>query len=168
MRNYVWMFALGLLIVGCDGNPRPSTPAPNGEKVELSKEAMDRVAAKTTPTLDDYKKTGRFIGSEKRDSIYVKAFVKSPDRFRGERVIARVKVMDIHERDGQTVMNAYLTPNLEVAVITYTGSTDVYNGDIITVYGDAIGTIDGTNGLGAHMSWPGIEAKYIKMFRRAE
>jgi hypothetical protein len=162
------MIALGLIVVGCDQYPRPSRQAPKGEKVEISQEAMDRAAAKFTPTLDDYKKTGRFIGSEKRDSIYVKAFVKSPDRFRGERVIARVKVMDIHERDGQTVMNAYLTPNLEVTVITYKGSIDVYDGDIITVYGDATGTIDGTNGLGAHMSWPGIEARFIKIFRKAE
>lgn len=45
------------------------------------------------------------------------------------------------------------------------GTMKIYDGDIIWVWGEGDGTLEGKNRMGVDMSWPRILAKYIKKVR---
>lgn len=116
-------------------------------------------------TKAQYIKSTRMITVTRGKGIYFKDFLKNPDKYKGERIRASVKIVSIEEKDGNTVMNVALTTDYEMAVVAYKGSVDVYKGDIVTIYGEGVGTIEGKNGMGADMTWPGILAKYVKKIR---
>lgn len=137
--------------------PEPSSVAP-------------LVAVKPAPppeSKEDYIASTRKIGL-KGSSIFIKDFIKSPDKYKDERVRIRVKVTDITEKNDQTLMNVALTTNYDPGIVLYQGSLKVYNGDIVEVYGEVYGSHEGQNRMGATMSWPTIVGKYVKKLRSGD
>jgi hypothetical protein len=112
----------------------------------------------------EYEKTAKRIG-EKTDPIYIKAFTKNPDKYAGQRVKVSVKVFKIEEQDSKTLMNVYLSKDYEPAIVYYEGESDIYDGDVIMVYGEVVGRLEGQNALGASMTWPTIHARYFKKLK---
>lgn len=115
----------------------------------------------------DYIKTAKRIG-DTSDHIYIKAFAKNPDKYAGQRVKVSVKVFKIEEQAGKALMNVYLSREYEPAVVYYDGETDIYDGDVIMVYGEVLGRLEGQNALGATMSWPTIHARHIEKMKYEE
>lgn len=146
----------------CRNNPDTERGITDGLKELMG----GRLAESTQPiSKDDYIQSAKFIGT-KEDDIYIKDFIKRPDYYKNQRIKINLKVMSIIEKDGNTLINVYLTPNFEQGVIVCKGSVDVYDDDIITVYGEVIGTVEGINGMGVAMSWPGILAKYVELLNK--
>lgn len=145
----------------------PSNPPTGNTHTQALPEVVKSQPAKLEPppeTKEQYIASAKLIG-DRNDAIYTKAFIKNPDKYKGQRVKITVKIMDIQEKDGETFMNVYLNRDYDVGLVGYQGSTDVYQGDVILVYGEVLGLISGTNRMGAEMTWPGIMAKYVKKVR---
>jgi len=131
--------------------------------------ANAQVAKELTPAdyKKDYIKSCQKVGS-RRDPIYLKEFLKSPDKFKGNRISILGKIMFIEEDSGRTVIQMYVNSNFDTVVVRISESVKVYDGDVIQVYGEGDGTFEGVNRMGASMSWPLIAANYISLKRHAE
>ena len=147
----------------CRNNEENAKGVAAGMAEAMSGSATPSSTQESSPVISkkEYMKSAKFIGL-KKDPIYIKDFMKNPDKYKDQRVKINVKIMSIKEQDGNTLMNVYLTPDYEVGLVLYKGSVDVYDDDVIAVYGDVIGTVEGKNGMGADMAWPAILARYIK------
>lgn len=129
-----------------------ATQEPTPEKINV----MTHVETKK-----EYISTAKTIG-DKKDSIYLKDFIKDPDKYKFVRVKISVKVTEITETNGKSFLNVALTRKYDPGIIFYDGSLHIYDGDIIEVYGEVYGRYEGRNRMGATLSWPAINAKYIK------
>lgn len=98
-------------------------------------------------------------------SIYVKDFIKNPDKYHDQRVKMRAQIMKIEESGGKTLINAYISNNMDVGVIQFDGSVNAYDGDLLEVFGTVIGRVEGKNMMGAQLTWPAVQGKYIKVVR---
>lgn len=133
-----------------------------------------KVAAPVEPALSKeefIKKCTAFVyyRSKKSDKvIYVQDFLKNPDGYSGQRVNMKGKILSIEEANGKTVINAYISKEYDVGIIQYDAPLNAYKDDFIQVYGTVLGRIDGTNKMGAQMTWPAVAAKYVKVIQRGD
>lgn len=124
---------------------------------------------KPTPTesKEDYIKSSAKIGG-KKSAIYQKDFLKSPSKYNGSRINIVGKIMHIEEVDGNTGIQMYINDNWDSVIVRYPDSVKVYDGDVIQVFGEAAGSLEGQNRMSAVMEWPLIKAKYIKKIRSSD
>lgn len=168
--------ALSAVLYGCDSKPvsnnapvaaaanEPSKPAllNDPDYLKALKKAEQHVESKK-----EYIKSCQRVGSRK-NAIYLKEFLKSPGKFTGTRVAIRGKILQIDEEGGSTGIQMYVNGNLDSVIVHYPESVKVYEGDIIQVYGEGAGTMDGVNRMGASMTWPVVQAKYVALERHAD
>ena len=90
---------------------------------------------------------------------------KNPDRYKGEYVKYKGKILQILEGDNVTNIRLAVTPNSygydvnDVIFIEYAGYTDYVDDDIITVYGEIYGSYSYKSQAGFDISLPGLIAK---------
>jgi hypothetical protein len=158
-----------LTLIGC-GESTPSvssqntaTPTQNNTEEALKARIAEVIKKSESPeNRAKYIASTKQIGS-KNDAIYYKEFMKNPLKYKGVRVNVTGKIMNIEESNNKTFMQIYITRNYDAVVaVYYEGSIDVYEDDVVHIYGEALGTLEGQNRMGAQMSWPVIGAKYIK------
>jgi hypothetical protein len=120
-------------------------------------------------TEEQYKRSSqRIVFSESESGVYHKDFLKSPNKYKGLKLSFNAKIMFIEEENGQTIIQAYINRNYDTVLIFYPRSAPVYEGDIVQVLGVGAGTFEGTNRMGVPMSWPLINAKFVKKVRSGE
>lgn len=166
------VFWLGLC--GCDGTQysgNGATSAAPAEKPALLQDPDYLKALKRSEQHVESKK--EYIASTqkvggRKDPIYLKEFLKSPEKFTGTRLAVLGKIMHIEEQNGHTGLQMYVDRNLDSVIVKIDQSVKVYEGDVIQVYGEGAGTLEGENRMGASMTWPLIQAKYIVLKRHAE
>jgi hypothetical protein len=163
-------------------NPsKPSSkPLPDAKTVALSGEQTDRVLKSisdndirikvdSAPTAEpikpadikkEYIASTKKIGGKKAP-IYYKEFLKSPQKFEGIRVKLLGKIMNIEEVDGKTSMQLQVTNEYDSIIVHYPSTVKAYKGDYIMVYGEGRGVQEGVNRMGASMTWPVVQARYV-------
>jgi len=100
-------------------------------------------------------------------SIKYTVLNKNPDAHAGEFLKFKGQVFQIMESGGVTAMLLSVTNEGygfydDNVWVTYPGTFDVYEDDIINVWGECTGSYDYTSVIGAELSVPAIEAKYIE------
>ena len=102
-------------------------------------------------------------------NISYKRLKKNPDQYAGERYKARGKILQIMEGLGQTEMRIAVTKDSwgywnydDVIYVTYDGTTDFVEEDVVTVYGEITGSYTYTSIAGWTITVPGVNAKYIE------
>lgn len=109
------------------------------------------------PTPDPSQVRAQYKAIDARDLVI------RPGEFRGEKIMVTGTVFNIQVDGNFTGMQIWLdgAPG-EAAVIRYYGnSRGIYEGTWITVYGEGSGTFTGTNGFGASIEQPLIDADII-------
>jgi len=109
------------------------------------------------PTPDPSQIRAQYKAIDARDLVI------RPGEFRGEKIMVTGTVFNIQVDGNFTGMQIWLdgAPG-EAAVIRYYGnSRGIYEGTWITVYGEGSGTFTGTNGFGASIEQPLIDADII-------
>ena len=138
------------LLFGCgDSQKKAETntpPPPPPVKIESEK---------------DYIASTQKIGSSK-DPVYIKEFLKNPDKFKGVRMNIVGKIMNIEESKEGTAIQMYVNNQYDTVLVFYPRTVKVYDRDIVRVYGEGAGSIEGKNRMGAMMRWPVVAAKYVK------
>ncbi|MCX5828726.1 MAG: hypothetical protein NTV58_12125 [Deltaproteobacteria bacterium] len=109
--------------------------------------------------------TKAIVQKQSSNGIYYKDFLKNPSKFKDTRLNIPGKILGIEENNGRTFIQMYISDDLDSVIVFYEGNTGFYKNDLIRVYGDGAGTMDGQNRMGASMTWPVIQAKYIKKFK---
>jgi hypothetical protein len=110
----------------------------------------------------------KIVQKDDGKNVYYKELLKNPDKFVAVRLRFPAKIMTIEEADGNTAIQAYISDNYDTAIIAYTGTMNIYEGDIIQVYGVGMGKFEGANAMGASVAVPAVAAKYIKKMRSGE
>lgn len=109
--------------------------------------------------------TKEVVRKKGANGIYYKEIFKNPTKFIDTRLNIVGKIMEIKENDGQTFIQMFVSDDLDSVIVHYKGNTSFYKDDLIRVYGEGVGTMEGQNRMGATMTWPVIQAKYIKKFK---
>ncbi len=156
---FIFGVLAGIVIPNYEAYQRRDEGGENKTQVTVAKipvvtEAEYIASAKQVIRIDDSKK-----------GIYYKEFLKNPNKFTGVRLNILGKIMTIEESGGKTFIQMYISNDFDSIVVYYNGNTSFYKDDMIRVYGDGAGTIDGRNRMGASMTWPVIQAKYLKKFK---
>ncbi|MCM0081818.1 hypothetical protein L4X63_09475 [Geomonas sp. Red32] len=178
MRNrFVLGASLGLCIAlgGCDNykpSPGPEQSKSSGSSTpELLKDPDYLKAVKKAEqhveTKKEYIASTQKVGG-KKDAIYLKEFLKNPGKFHGTRIGVLGKILQIEESGGHTGIQMYVDNRLDSVLVQYPGSIKAYEGDVVMVYGEGAGTMDGQNRMGASITLPIIEAKYITIRQRGD
>lgn len=138
------------LLFGCGDSPKKAEnntpPPPPPVKIESEK---------------DYIASTQKVGSSK-DPVYIKEFLKNPDKFKGTRMNIVGKIMNIEEGKEGTAIQMYVNNQYDTVIVFYPRTVKVYDRDIVRVYGEGAGSIEGKNRMGAMMRWPVVAAKYVK------
>lgn len=88
---------------------------------------------------------------------------KNADNFTGQKMKASGKVIQIMEDNKKGQMRLALDGSYsDVIYVTYDGSNDVVENDYVTVYGYCDGDYSYTSTIGASVTLPKIDAKYIE------
>ena len=101
-------------------------------------------------------------------TISYKQLKKNPDKYAGERYKARGQILQIMEGFGQTEMRIAVTKNSwgwnvdDAIYVTYDGTTDFVEEDVVTIYGEVTGSYSYTSIAGWEITVPGVDAKYIE------
>ena len=164
MRIYI-MIALSLIICGCNNAKSESETIRDANYLRVKPADTNPIQPSVLTPVEikkEYIASAVHIGWHKKDPIYIKDFIKNPDKYKNKRVKIIVEVTDIAEKDNKTTMNVILTAKHDPGLVYYDGSLKIYDKDIIEVYGDVYGRYEGQNRMGASMSWPTIIAKYVK------
>lgn len=153
MKKIIVMILFIGFCFGCDTNPQKATPTQTALPPLILESESDYIAST--------KKIGI-----KKDPLYYKEFLKNPDKYKGVRVNILGKIFDIEESKVEnklmTAIQMYINNNYDSVIVYYQGSVNVYKDDIVTVYGQIYGTIEGKNRMGVDMRWPVIVARHIK------
>jgi hypothetical protein len=142
---------------------KTATVAETEKKQEALTAEYKQILEKPAPkpeTKKEYIASTTKIGGKKAP-IYYKEFFKNPSKFEGQRVNLPGKIMVIEETSGKTAIQMQVTGNFDSVIVHYDGTVPVYEGDWIMVYGEGSGVQEGFNRMGAAMTWPVINAKYI-------
>jgi hypothetical protein len=164
---------VAIWLIFFSGNSNNSTiqpqPQPQSQvRIQSQSSIADNPIIKTPQeSKEEYISSTKKVGNRK-DAIYRKEFLKNPDKFTGTRINIIGKIMSIEEKDGTTAIQMYVDDNFNTVIVGYPGSVKAYENDIVAVYGEGAGSIDGSNRMGASMSWPAIKAKYVTVKRHAE
>lgn len=154
------------------------TPSPIAAQPHVEANVADKKLPPDDPFSPDYKPESKkeyksscksVVRIDDGKNIYIKDFLKNPARFAGQRLNLQAKIMSIEESGDRTFMQVYVSQNyFDSAIVLFDGTMKIYEGDIIRVYGEAGGTYEGQNRMGAAMSWPVVHAKYITKERSGE
>lgn len=161
---------LFLILIAVFAQEESTTLVPRSYPQPVSKPVVkdnSRVTSYSGETEKQYKKSCMLVTFNENDKgLYYKEFLKNPDKYKGERIDLIAKIMSIEEENDKTWIQAYLSKtSFDSVLIFYDGVLKIYQGDIIQVWGEGSGAIDGKNRLGVDMSWPRITAQYIKKIR---
>jgi len=122
------------------------------------------IPEKPAETKEQFIASTKLIGL-KDSPVYWKEFLKNPDKFSGQRLKIRAKILEIEESQGQTVIQAYISNDYDMIIILHPDSIPFYKDDQIWVYGIGGGSFEAQNRMGATMSWPIIYSKYVEEFK---
>jgi len=118
-------------------------------------------------TLSKAEQKARYKKSCK--NIAYKQLKKNPDKYAGERYKAHGQILQIMEGFGQTEMRIAVTKDSwgywnydDVIYVTYEGTTDFVEEDVVTIYGEITGSYSYTSIAGWEITVPGVNAKYIE------
>ena len=101
-------------------------------------------------------------------AIAYKKLKKNPDKYAGEKYKARGQILQIMEGFGTTQMRIAVTKTSwgwdfdDVIYVTYEGTTDFVEEDVVTVYGEVTGSYSYTSVAGWNITVPGVDVKYIE------
>lgn len=118
------------------------------------------IAPKKVISKEEYIAETKKIG-EKKSAIYYKDFLKNPIKYKGEKVNVLGRIFQIEESKDFTALQMYVTNDYKSVIVYYPGTMQIYEKDIINVYGEVGDIFEGTNAFGAKLSAPTITAKYI-------
>jgi len=98
--------------------------------------------------------------------ISYKVLNKNPDSLAGQNVKLRGQIMQIQEDAGKTFMLLSVTYMgydvwTDNVAVYYEGTADVYEDDVITIWGTVTGKFEYDSVAGWKMSVPGVLAKYV-------
>lgn len=165
MRVFIacWVMVM-LSVAGCDNGLYASKPKTEEIPMVDVKRALN-IASTPAPAIKEETKKEYFASTKKIGRkgapVFYKDFLKNPGRYEGQRVNIHGKVLQIDENNGETGLQLIITSKYDSVMVAYSGTVDVYQDDIVTVYGEVTGSVDGVNRMGAAMNWPAITAKYI-------
>lgn len=101
-------------------------------------------------------------------TIPYKHLKKNLDKYAGRRYKARGQILQIMEDFNRTEMRIAVTRDSwgwnidDVIYVTYDGTTDFVEEDVVTVYGEITGSYSYTSVAGWQITVPGVKAKYIE------
>ena len=93
---------------------------------------------------------------------------KDPDKYQGQHVQFTGEIVQIMESNGKTVMRLAVTKDsygysfTDIIYVVYDNATPFVENNIVTVYGDVYGSYSYTSEIGAQISLPRINARYIE------
>ncbi|WP_146172150.1 hypothetical protein [Melghirimyces profundicolus] len=103
------------------------------------------------------------------EDIPYKQLKKAPDKYRGKIAKYKGQILEIHEKDGITVMRIAVTQMSsgiwnfnDALMVRYEGTIKQAEDDIVTVYGELTGNVDYTSQAGWDISIPGMEAGHVE------
>lgn len=103
---------------------------------------------------------------ESCEQIEFKVLDKNPDAHLGERLRFTGEIVQIMENDGVTVMRVNVTKTRygydDTIWVEYPGSVDVYEEDVVWIWGVCFGKFSYTSTIGAEISLPGLFAKFVE------
>ncbi len=126
--------------------------------------------ASSTPDIAPTPNAAQVVLADKQSYVIIdpRDLEKSPDMFRGQKVVISGEVFNIKEDKNGTTMQIWVarpggSAFDRIAVyVTYPGSLPgLYKNDSVFVYGLCGGTVTGFNALGGVIGQPLIEAKYV-------
>ena len=92
---------------------------------------------------------------------------KDPDKYQGQHVKYTGEIVQIMESNGETVMRVAVTKDsygynyADIIYVVYQNDTSLVENNIVTVYGDVYGSYTYTSQIGADITLPRINARYI-------
>jgi hypothetical protein len=138
---------------------RTNTPKPTDTPLPTSKPTN---TPKPTPTFS--------LAADKSTykSIDVRDLQKSPEKYRGQKIVLPGEIFRIQEAGTSTAMQIWVSypgaPTFDrVAVVVHYQGTlpGAYEKQNVTVYGIGAGTFEGTNAFGGTISQPLVNAQYV-------
>jgi hypothetical protein len=106
------------------------------------------------------------------NTVDIRELVKNPDRHKGSQVHYTGEIFRIEEDRGTSALQVWVEipggsewDREAIIIIWEGGTTGIYDGTTIEVWGYAGGSLEGKNAFGATISQPMIEAEYLTYFR---
>lgn len=99
---------------------------------------------------------------------------KNPDKYKGEHVKFTGEVVQIMESSGKTTFRLAVTKNeygwsySDIILVVYKAETPIVEKNIVTVYGDVYGSYTYESIIGAQITLPRINARYIEKLKDKE
>lgn len=99
---------------------------------------------------------------------------KNPDKYQGEHVKFTGEIVQILEENGETIIRLAVTKDEfgwsydDIIYVVYKNETPFVEKNIVTVYGDVYGSYTYTSQIGAQISLPRINARYIEKVKDQE
>lgn len=140
------------------------------EKALAEQKAKEEAAAKAKAEEEARLKAEQEAAAKKANAktIDYPQLKKNPDRYKGEYVKYKGKILQILEGDNITNIRLAVTPTSygynvsDVIFIEYPGYTDFVDDDIVTVYGEIYGSYSYESQAGYQISLPGLLATEIE------